>query len=148
MKLQIFLMFTPREDIQFDYHFSDGLVQPPDSKPFYHGIHHHFSPPFGKICLELFPSIEESQIHETRWKSDEIAGLFWRSLTESEDLGGGFKWGRFPVWLIFFKWVETTRDDFYTGCFFDAVLVVVITVSPCIHRIYIPFFPVVEFGNL
>ena len=27
---------------------------------FYHGIHHHFSPPFGRICLELFPSVEEA----------------------------------------------------------------------------------------
>ena len=28
----------------------------------YHGIHHHQGEPFGRICLELFPSIEESQI--------------------------------------------------------------------------------------
>ena len=25
-------------------------------------VNHHFSPPFGRICLELVPSIEESQI--------------------------------------------------------------------------------------
>ena len=25
-------------------------------------IHHHLSPPFGRICWSLFPSIEESQI--------------------------------------------------------------------------------------
>ena len=24
---------------------------------FYHGINHHFAPPFGRICLELFPDI-------------------------------------------------------------------------------------------
>ena len=36
-------------------------------------------------------------------------------------LGGGFKyvfiftptWGRFPIWLIFFKWVETTNQIFF-----------------------------------
>ena len=29
---------------------------------FYTMINHHLSPPLGRICLELFPSIEESQI--------------------------------------------------------------------------------------
>ena len=36
------------------------------------------------------------------------------------ELGGGFKyflfsppmWGRFPIWLIFFRWVETTNQPF------------------------------------
>ena len=45
---------------------------------------------------------------------------FWRSwmiIWCQPFLGGGFKyfwtftpiWGRFPIWLIFFKWVETTN---------------------------------------
>ena len=37
--------------------------------------------------------------------------------TDNHYLGGGFKyffifnpiWGKFPFWLIFFKWVETTN---------------------------------------
>ena len=27
-----------------------------------HGIHHHHSPPFGRIVLELFPSIEYANL--------------------------------------------------------------------------------------
>ena len=38
-------------------------------------------------------------------------------------LGGGFKdffifapiWGRFPIWLIFFRWVETTNQCVFFG---------------------------------
>ena len=40
----------------------------------------------------------------------------YRNISKRWFLGGGFKvkkiipiWGRFPIWLIFFKWVETTN---------------------------------------
>ena len=32
---------------------------------FYHAIHHHVSPPFGRICLELFPSIQQANSSNT-----------------------------------------------------------------------------------
>ena len=54
-----------REDILFDYHFSDGL-KPPDS---YFLPWHHFSPPFGKICLELFRSLEMANSRKKGWNS-------------------------------------------------------------------------------
>ena len=31
---------------------------------FYHGIHHHFPPTVGRICLKLFPSIEHANLYD------------------------------------------------------------------------------------
>ena len=46
---------------------------------------------------------------------------YWKSLYKPY-LGGGFIffiftpiWGRFPIWLIFFRWVETTNQLLYVG---------------------------------
>ena len=45
-----------------------GWEKPPTSFPFYHGIHHHQGPPFGRICLDLFPSApNKSQIQALDW---------------------------------------------------------------------------------
>ena len=51
--------------------------------------------------------------------SQEIAGLI--KVLLRENLGGGFKYflfspqlmGRFPFWLIFFRWVETTNQKWW-----------------------------------
>ena len=55
------------------------------------------------------------------------------SITKHHDplirsLGGGFTyflfstptWGNDPIWLIFFKWIETTNRDLITAGFFLA----------------------------
>ena len=53
------------------------------------------------------------------WRADEKEALdFKRKKNWKQRLAGGFKhffvftptWGWFPIWLIFFKWVETTRE--------------------------------------
>ena len=55
-----------------------------------HGIHHHHSPPFGRICLELFPDMEQANprmcdtilnIHHFLWESYVVIGETILSLT-------------------------------------------------------------------
>ena len=66
--------------------------------------------------------------------STPLEEVFWmsRDLTISSSnnlLGGGFKhffiftpiWERFPIWLIFFRWVETT-NQFGFGCILAILL--------------------------
>ena len=82
---------------------------------FYHGIHHHFSPPFGsKFVLETcsFPHRRTIRKHiQGFWVSNPV-GSFFLVLIFSRwwfQICSIFNpiWGRFPFWLIFFRWVET-----------------------------------------
>ena len=65
----------------------------------------------------------QSELREWRWKQAPLA-VISRMLMYilNTDLGGGFKyfffftpiWGRFPIWLIFFRWVgEPTTNQWY-----------------------------------
>ena len=71
-------------------------------------------------CLTLFPS-PQTRINTA--SLIDMVDLFWRflgTLYSLDSIGGGFKsllfsplytWGRFPICLIYFKWVETTNKD-------------------------------------
>ena len=70
-----------------------------------------------QVCQSWLSKLKQQQlgveIPFVRWKMD--PNFVWVE-SNNTNLGGGFKyffftaiWGRFPVWLIFFKWVETTN---------------------------------------
>ena len=65
----------------------------------YHGIHDHFSPPFGMICLELFPSIwwcKSKNLDAFRsWNLNEIYPP-WNQHFPPEISRVWFRWSDFP----------------------------------------------------
>ena len=61
------VLFSPllREMIQFDYFFSDGLKPPTSDSLLFNKVHHHHSPPFGRICLTCSICIEHANLRFT-----------------------------------------------------------------------------------
>ena len=80
-----------------------------------------FWTPSQSFWFESFETRSENDFAKTEASGCEKAAK-WEEVREKfgdtiGDLGGGFKyfyfhpeiWGNDPIWLIFFKWVETTN---------------------------------------
>ena len=84
--------------------------------------------------------------------------FYWMAISDylNVKLGGGFKdvfftptWGNDPIWLIFFRWVETTNQEtffllLYVTCFltiWEVYLIFSSHESKCKFGKYIPVSP-------
>ena len=94
----------------------DGFVGEKSKLPLEYAVKHS-----GIVSNLRTLKVWHLQIHpkDRRSRSDSLA-------SKIGGLGGGFKffgiftpiWGRFPIWLIFFTWVETTNQWKFWNMFF------------------------------